>query len=637
MTDALLLALGELLSGGHLPYLVLGVLVGIAVGVLPGLGGTAGMALLLPFVYGMEPASALAMLIGLMAVLATADTFTSVLMGIPGSAGSQATVMDGFPLAKAGEARRALTAAFAASLVGGLIGAAVLTGVIQVVRPVVLVFGAPELFMLTVLGLSMVGVLSGGNWARGLAACGVGLLIGNIGPAPATGHMRLTFGSAYLSDGLSLVVLALGVFAIPEILDLLARRGAIAERARLAGGWLTGLRDAIRHRWLIVRSSIIGCIVGAIPGLGGAVVDWIAYGLAVQFAKDRSGFGKGDIRGVVAPESANNAKEGGALVPTLIFGIPGSGATAILLGALVLIGLQPGPRMVTDQLDVIYLMVWSLAIANVVGVILCLSITGIVARIALIRYTIIAPLMLAVVMFGAYQATRNMGDLVAVVVLGAVAFLFKRFEWPRPPLLIGFVLARGSEVYLYQSVQLHGLDWLGRPIVLVLIALTLASVAAAVWQRVETEGSDGRGPSFAAQCGFTAVLAGIAVYAIVTTAHLPQISRLFPQVVSYAVLGFAALSILLAYRGRSATGGMLVITGTDLRNFAWIPALVLGIWLIGFPTAVALVVTAFLAIEARMRLAAGAAVGVGVAAALALLANALAIRLPSGLWTVLLS
>lgn len=638
MIDALLSALTDLITGGHLWFLLIGVLAGIVVGILPGLGGTAGMALLLPFVYGMEANAALAMMIGLMAVLATADTFTSVLMGIPGSAGSQATVLDGFPLARAGEARRALSAAFAASLVGGLFGAVALTAVIQAVRPIVLAFGAPELFMLTVLGLSMVGVLSGGNWARGLAACGIGLLIGNMGPAPATGHMRLTFGSSYLSDGLPLVVLALGLFAIPEVIDLLGRKGAIAERTQLGAGWMKGVRDTIQHRGLVLRCSIIGCIVGAVPGLGGAVVDWIAYGHAVQFARDKSGFGKGDIRGVIAPESANNAKEGGALIPTLIFGIPGSGATAILLGGLVLIGLQPGPRMVTDQLDVVYLMVWSLALANVLGAILCVILTGTIAKVADIRYTIIAPLMIAIVMFGAFQATRNFGDIVAVAAIGAAAFVLKRFGWPRPPLLIGFVLASGSEIYLYQSVQLHGLAWLGRPIVLVLIALTLVSVVASVWNRIDTEAGGQPEPPFALQCVFTSLVAAIAVYTLVTTAGILQISRLFPQAVSSAVLFFAAISLIVAWRSRgSVTPPPALFTGADLRNLLWIAGLVVAIPILGFLPGIAIFVMTFLLVEARMRLIGSLALCATTIAALTGLARALSIRLPEGLLAGVLS
>ncbi|MCB1487424.1 MAG: tripartite tricarboxylate transporter permease, partial [Bauldia sp.] len=284
------------MSGAHLAFLIVGVLVGLVVGILPGLGGIAGMSILLPFLYGMDPTSALGMLIGMVAVIPTGDTFTSVMMGIPGSSASQATVLDGFPLAKRGEAARALSAAFASSLFGGVIGALVLSFAIVIARPLVLSFSSAELFMLTLFGLSMVAVLSGRSLAKGVAAAGLGLIIGSIGTAPATGEPRMTLGIDYLYDGIPLVVVAMGLFAIPEIIDLLKRGTAISESTGLGGGWGKGLRDVLRHPWLVARCASLGCVIGALPGLGGAVVDWIAYSHVVQTSRDKSQFGKGDIR-----------------------------------------------------------------------------------------------------------------------------------------------------------------------------------------------------------------------------------------------------------------------------------------------------------------------------------------------------
>lgn len=633
MLEALGSAFFELASPEHALYMVAGVLVGTMVGILPGLGGTAGMALLLPFVFGMEPASALAMMIGLLAVMATADTFTSVLMGVPGSAGSQATVLDGFPLARAGQARRALSAAFAASLAGGLFGAIALTGVIQIARPLVLAFGAPELFMLTVFGLSMVGVLSGRNWGRGLAGCGLGLLLGVMGPAPATGHMRLTFGDAYLSDGLPLVVVALGLFALPEVIDLMGQRGAIAKtKAPLGVGWAKGVRDVIANRWLVLRSSLIGSLVGAIPGLGGAVVDWIAYGAAVQTAKDRNQFGQGDIRGVIAPEAANNAKEGGALVPTIIFGIPGSGGTAILLGGLLLIGIQPGPRMIIDDAQTVYLIIWTLAIGNVIGAALCVGITPVISRVADLRYPLIAPFMIIIVMFGAFQATRDWGDLIAVCAVGIAALVLKRFGWPRPPLLIGFVLAEGAEVYLYQSVQLYGISWWDRPIVLGLAALIVASVWFGTRVRVETESpTSAEPPRGAAQTAVTGLFVLAGLIAIYNAWSLPRISAVFPIAIGSATILFAALSLYLA---RGPAGGIqpvLAAVPRDLLAASWIGGFLLVTALIGFLPAIVVVFTAYLIAEGRLK--ALAALGLSLSAAVAVhgLGWLLTIRFPTGL------
>lgn len=330
--DAFFQALNSLLTFSHMTFLIGGVLLGLCVGILPGLGGIVGMTILLPVIYGMDPHDAFALLIGMVAVIPTSDTFPSVMMGIPGSSASQATIMDGFPLAKKGEAARALGAAFTASLIGGLIGATVLTLIIPIARPLVLAFGSPELFMLALLGMSMVGVLSGDKPIKGILAAGIGLMIGAIGDAPAVTEYRYTFELDYLMDGIPLVIVGLGLFAFPEIIDLLIKGRAISETAELGKGWLDGVKDALRNKFLILRCSIIGVIVGFLPGLGGSVVDWIAYGHVIQTSKDRSKFGKGDIRGVLAPESANNAKEGGGLIPTFLFGIPGSGSMAVFWG-----------------------------------------------------------------------------------------------------------------------------------------------------------------------------------------------------------------------------------------------------------------------------------------------------------------
>ncbi len=475
MIEALLAALAEITSGQHLLYLFAGVAMGLAVGIFPGLGGIVGLSILLPFLYGMDPTSALSMLIGLVAVIPTSDTFTSVLMGIPGSSASQATVLDGFPLAKKGEGARALGAAFSASLFGGLFGAVVLTFVIVVAREVILLFTSAELFMLTILGLSMVGVLAGSSLMKGVLACALGLMVSSIGGAPATGEYRMALDIPYLGDGLPLVVVGLAMFAVPEIVDLLRAGGSISRSQALGHGWLRGLKDMWLYKWLCVRCAGIGCIIGALPGLGGSVVDWIAYGHVKQTAKDSSQFGQGDIRGVLAPESANNAKEGGGLIPTLLFGIPGSGSMAVFLGGMVLIGLEPGPAMVEGKLNLTYVIIWSLALANVLGAGACLFLSKYVAMLTTIRYAFLAPFMIMVICFAAFQAQRDLGDLIALFGVGLIGILMKRFGWPRPAFLIGFVLADQSETYLYQAVQFYDWDFLYRTGVLIIFAITIVS------------------------------------------------------------------------------------------------------------------------------------------------------------------
>ena len=338
MFEAFITGLSLVFEWPAIGFLMLGVFIGIWMGAIPGLGGVIGLVLLLPFTFGMDPVPAFALLLGMFAVTSTSDTIASVMLGIPGTAASQATILDGYPLAQKGQAARALGAAFTVSAFGGVFGALILAVSLPIILPVILAFNSPELFMLGLLGLAMVGSLSGGSVMKGLAVAALGILLATVGEAVTVAIPRFAFGTDYLSDNLPLIPVVLGLFAIPEIMELAIRNTSISKIPQGqsdGGGLMDGVKDAFRHWWLAVRCAVIGTYVGMLPGLGAAIVDWIAYGHAVQSAKDKSQFGKGDIRGVIAPEAANNAIKGGALVPTVAFGIPGSLGTAILLSALM--------------------------------------------------------------------------------------------------------------------------------------------------------------------------------------------------------------------------------------------------------------------------------------------------------------
>ena len=483
MFEAAFEALTVVLHPDRIPWLLLGTAVGLTVGVLPGLSGTVGMAILLPFIFGMDPFSGIALLIGMAAVVHTADTFPSVLLGVPGSSGSQATIMDGYPLARQGQATRALGAAFLASLFGGVIGGVALFGLIGVIRPLVLFLGSPELFMLAVFGLSMVGILSRGAPVPGLLAGVLGLLIGGIGAAPAAPVYRFTLDWLYLYDGVPIAVLALGLFAIPEIIDLLIANRSIASAEKVSGRLLDGVRDVMREKWLVVRSALIGVGVGAIPGLGGAVVDWISYGIAAQTTRKDNRFGSGDIRGVIAPEGSNNAKEAGALVPTLLFGIPGSGTTAMLLGGLLLMRVTPGPGMVTRDLDITLAIIWTLVLANVIAAGACFLLSKQIAKISFVPATILVPLLLIVMVAASYQSSRAWGDIITLLVIGFVGWVMKQLAWPRAPVLIGFVLAPAVERYLWISISRYGLEWLTFPGVIIIGIVTVVVLYGAIRYR----------------------------------------------------------------------------------------------------------------------------------------------------------
>ncbi|MEE8515846.1 MAG: tripartite tricarboxylate transporter permease [Alphaproteobacteria bacterium] len=457
-------------------FLASGVMIGLMLGVIPGLGGIVGMALLLPFTFDMDPYTAFAFLLGMGSVTTTSDTIPAVLFGVPGTAGSAATILDGHPLAKQGQAGRAFGAAYTASLIGGVFGALLLAVSIPILRPVMLYLGSPELLAFSIFGLSMVAVLSGGAPLRGLAAAGFGLIIAMVGSDPQIGTLRWTLDTLYLWDGLPLVPVTIGLFALPELADMAIARRSVAGDAKIdsrKGQW-QGVRDTFRHWWLVIRCAWIGSFLGMIPGVGAAVIDWIAYGHAARTEKGASEtFGKGDIRGVLASEGSNNAKEGGALVPTIAFGVPGSASMAILLGAFLIQGLTPGPEMLTKNLDVTYTMVWSVALANILGAGLCFMFSDQFAKVAIIRYAVIMPLILTVVFVGAFQGSRQWGDIYALVLFGVIGWSMKRLGWPRPPLILGFVLGGIVERYLFISVQRYGADWLLRPIVAFMFALAL--------------------------------------------------------------------------------------------------------------------------------------------------------------------
>ncbi|MFH1934110.1 MAG: tripartite tricarboxylate transporter permease [Pseudomonadota bacterium] len=494
MVEAAIEALSILFMPYHQLMLFLGILAGVVVGILPGLGGTVGMAILLPFIWDMDPHAALALLMGMTAVLRTVDTIPAVLFALPGTAGSQATIMDGYPMAKKGEAGRALGAAFTASMIGGVFGAIVLSFTLPIARPLVLALGSPEFFMLAILGITMVGVLSGRRPLKGIVCGLLGMLFATVGGAPAGYAMRYTFDVPYLFQGFPLVVVAIGIFAIPEIADLAIRGTAIADVPRLGKGIMQGVKDAFNNVFIILRCSLLGTYIGFLPGLGAAPANWLAYGHVVQTSRDKENFGKGDVRGVIGPEAANDASQGGALIPTVLFGIPGSAGMAVFLFALMILGINPGPDLVTTQLSFAFTMVWSLALGNIYASFLCMLLTKPIARITTLPVHYWIPFVLMVVILGAFQCTRSWGDLIGLLALSGLGWVMKRTAWPRPPLLIGFVLGGIAEKYLWISVMRYGAAWLARPIVIGVGLFIVVSVLMGLWwnrRRPQTVGEKG--------------------------------------------------------------------------------------------------------------------------------------------------
>lgn len=463
--------------------MLIGITIGFVFGILPGVSGFTAITLLLPLIYGMDPTSALILLLACHSIAVTGGSITAVLLGIPGDSPNAATIIDGFPMTQQGKGGQALGAALMSSLLGGVFGAVVLALTIPLLLPMALAFKSPELFLLIILGILCIVVLSRGSLLKGLISGVLGLVLSFIGYQGRTAMLRFTFDWFYLYDGIKLVPLSLGLFAMPVIIDLAARGATIAktgEGCLIKGAQvMEGVKDVFRHFWLFLRSSAIGTWMGILPGVGGTVAAFVAYGQARETSKNRDKFGHGAIEGVIAPEAANNAKEGGALLPTLVLGLPGSGAMAILLGAFILVGLQPGPLFLVQHMDIGWALIWTLVLANVLAGVGGLFLAGKLAKVAFLPGYILVPFLLILVLFGAFSIDKMFMDIIMVLIFGALGYGMEAFGYNRPALLLGFILGPLAEKYFFISLSAHGpLFFLNSPIsiaLLILIVLVLSS------------------------------------------------------------------------------------------------------------------------------------------------------------------
>jgi putative tricarboxylic transport membrane protein len=477
LLDAAIKGLTNILHLKVFLAMMVGVGIGTFTAVAPqGLGMPLVYAILLPVVVRWEPVTGMALLIGASSVSAICAAYLPILFGIPGGSGSQATVLDGYPMGKRGEGRRALGASFMAGGMGCLVGTFTLALAIPAAKPLIYLMGAPELFVVVLWGLSMVAVLAGRRPIKGLIAAVFGLLIATVGQQGQSGIMRFVFDQPYLLDGIPLSIIALALFGIPSALDLaLTKIGVEQQPAPLKGSLLDGVKDTLREWWLVLRCSFIGVWVGIVPGIGSQVVDWLAYGHAAQTSKDAKNFGKGDVRGVIAPESANDAKDGGDLVTTLLLGFPQGVVTALFIVALLAWGYLPGPEMVKKNLDIVYSVVWIQGISGVIGTLVGFVLAAQLAKLAQVRYSVMVPIIFIFVLMGAFSVNRDPIDLLVVVVFGIIGYLMRRFGYPRPAMILGLVLGGLMETYLYRSMASYGFSWLARPSVIVLLSLATIS------------------------------------------------------------------------------------------------------------------------------------------------------------------
>jgi putative tricarboxylic transport membrane protein len=628
MLASALHALQLLLEPTRLLVLLLGVVIGLAIGVLPGLSGIVGLAMLIPFTYNLDEYTAFALLLGMAAVITSSDFITAVLFGVPGHVGAAATVIDGHAMARKGEAGRAFGAGFASSLAGGIVGAIVLAISIPVLRPIMLAIGSPELLAFTLFGMSMVATLSGRAPLKGLTAAGLGLMISMVGSRAQSGTLRWTFDWLYLWDGVPLIPATLGIFAIPELAELAVSRrkiaGEHAPEINLSSQW-EGVRDVARNWWLVLRCGVLGTGLGAIPGIGSAVIDWIAYGYAQRTEKNAETFGTGDVRGVIAPEASNNAKEGGHLVPTIAFGVPAGASMAILLGAFLMHGLTPGPDMLTKHLDLTYMIVWSLTLAHVIGAGICLMCSGWLAQISRVRPEILLPIIIALVFVAAFDGEHDWGDLYSLVFFGVVGWTMKRLGWPRPPMVLGIVVGGIFERYLFISTQLYGWGWLYRPAVLAILACVvwalyrpLSQIAVTLVTEFRHVGS--RKAHFGAASAFSLAVIVLIVAAIISSAGWPHDAKLVPLTACGMALVAAVLNLVYELFGPEpvavahADSGLTVseqkvsahvsdlgVTDDVVRRravwfFAWLAGFIALVALIGFIPAIGVFVFAYMSL-----------------------------------------
>lgn len=461
-------------------FIGIGTVIGLIFGLIPGISGMLAITLMLPFVFFMTPMQALPLMMTIMSIQFMGGAISAILLNLPGTPGSSATLIDGFPMTQRGEGGRALGAAQAASGLGNILTALVALAVIPLILPMVIALRSADMVFIILLGITFIGVLATGSMVKGLLSGGIGLMISFIGFQPTSGAERFIFGSPYLYDGIALVPLLLGLFAIPEMVALATRGGAIARTQVVIGGTadvMRGVRDVFSHKSLVLRSQLIGFIVGAIPGVGASPATFIAYGQAKATSKHPETFGKGNVEGVIAVESANNACESGALLTTLALGIPGSPIMALMLGAITMLGLFPGPQMLTENLDLSITLIWVIAVSGVIGVAICLPLAPHLSRIAFIPGHLLVPIVLVLALTGAYGYHKLFNDVLVAAIFGVVGLAMRRFDYNRPALLLGFILGPIFEKFFFIALKVDGPLFFVRPISLALIAVTIAVIA----------------------------------------------------------------------------------------------------------------------------------------------------------------
>jgi len=626
MFTALFAGLLQVFNWSTFSLMMIGIAVGFVVGILPGLGGPTAMALMLPFIFKMSAVEAFAFLLGMTAVTATTGDITSVLFGVPGEPTTASTIVDGHAMARNGEAGRALGAVLMSSLVGAVFAGLALAVAIPVVRPIVLSFGSPEFFMLSLLGITFVASLSGEDQLKGIIAGGIGLMLATIGLDPISGIQRYTFGQLFLWDGIGLVPITIGFYAIPETIELAVLGTSISQqKVEKLGGVMEGVRDTFRHWWLVIRCSALGTFTAIIPGMGAATTQWLAYAHAVQSSPNKERFGKGDVRGVLGPGAANNSTLGGSLITTIAFGVPASVVMAILLGAFIIQGIVPGPDMLVPppkgKLDLTFSFVWVIILSNVITVAICFLFLNTLAKVTQVRGSLIIPLILLLIYLGAFAEKNAFEDMIVVLFFGGLGWVMEKLEWPRPPVLLGLVLGPLAENRLFLSSDNYGLSWIWRLGVLIIFAVTLVGILypliknkraekATLTAATVVEPTPKRGLQLGWPIIFTGCVIILLALALWQSRNFGVRAGLFPWVIGTPTLLLALLQLIKDLRGHEKVSGPIEGEGAvhvspelaSRRTWAiigWTVGFFVTIWLLGFSYAVPLTMVLYLKIAGR--------------------------------------
>jgi putative tricarboxylic transport membrane protein len=446
-------------------------------GIIPGISNGIMCALALPFIFGMNPLIALVLLCAMTSATSSGGSLSAIVIGIPGTPSSAATLIDGFAMTQKGEGGRAIGAALMSASLGAIFSIALAFLMIPIVMPLVMEFRAPEMFLMVLTGLCFVIALVRGKRIRGFISACLGLLFSFVGTQGITGAARFTFNTTYLYSGLDLLVAMLGLFAVPVVVTTIVSGKPIISSKGLAkvdySDVFQGVLDVFRHWGVWLRAAIVGYIVGVIPGIGGEVATWASYGQAKYTSKTSEKYGTGCIEGVIAPEAAQNAKEGGDLLTTLAFGIPGGGIMAFFLAAFMIVGIQPGPKMLLEHTTLCFTMLLTVAIANVLGCLLCLAFAKYVLKIAALSPVYLFAGIMPLLCVGCYASNSLMLDLIVMLAFGIMGVFMDKYGYSMPALILGFILGNYCEYYFWHSLDIFGPIFFKSPISIVLLTLII--------------------------------------------------------------------------------------------------------------------------------------------------------------------